>query len=149
MTSIRVAKCVPCNSSRCSRTSPQRRVSATKNKKTPPGDKPLKTDNQWKTNEGNADRFFSFCSSFLQGLKWAMVVMWSFRPEKIRRPGEACTVFLLLCRIQKFVTTFAPKLFHPPNLKIQNPKSPKSKIQHPKSPKSKIQNPQNPQNPKF
>ena len=41
-TNIQVAKCVPCNSSRCSRTSPQRRVSATKRQK-------------------------DFCSSFLNG----------------------------------------------------------------------------------
>ena len=45
---------------------------------------------------------------------------------------------LFLCSIQNFVPNFAPKLFHPPNLKIQNPKSPKSNIQNPQNPKSKI-----------
>ena len=57
----------------------------------------------------------------------------------IRRPGEACTVFLLLCRIQNLLVILHPNFFIPPTSKskIQNPQNPKSKI--PKTPK--IQNP--------
>ena len=64
----------------------------------------------------------------------------------IRRPGEACTVFLLLCRIQNLFLILHPNFFIPPTSKskIQNPQNPKS----PKSKIPKIQNPQNPKSPK-
>ena len=71
-----------------------------------------------------------------------------FEPKitaKIRRPGEACTVFLLLCRIQNLLLILHPNFFIPPTSKskIQNPQNPKSpKSKSPKPPKSKIPNPQ-------
>ena len=58
----------------------------------------------------------------------------------IRRPGAACTVFLLLCRIQNLSV-----ILHP-NFSI--PQTSKSKIQNPQNPKSKIPKIQNPKSPK-
>ena len=98
----------------------------------------------------------------------------SFCP-KIRRPGSACTVILILCTIQKMSAKTPPNQnpkskIRNPKSKIRNPKSeiqnlhkkncyirlqnPKSKIQNPKSkirnPKSKIPNPKSEiRNPKF
>ena len=71
---------------------------------------------------------------------------WKTLRLKIRRPGSACTVILILCSIQKMSAKTPPN--QNPKSEIQNPKSeirnPKSKIQNPKSkiqnPKSKIQN---------
>ena len=60
--------------------------------------------------------------------------------DKIRRPGEACTVFLFLCRIQNLLLILHPNFFIPPTSKskIQNPQNPKSKIPKIQNPKSKI-----------
>ena len=91
-------------------------------------------------------------------------------PCVIRRHGEACTVFLLLCRIQNLLLILHPNFFIPPTSKSkipqiqnpQNPQNPKSPnlgrwgphikicyitVQNPKS-KIKIQNPQTPKSPK-
>ena len=96
----------------------------------------------------------------------------------IRQPGAACTLFLLLCRIQNLSVILHPNFSIPqtskskipktpkiqnskspnlgrwgPHIKIcyitvQNPRSKIPTIQNPKSPKSKIPKIQNPQDPK-
>ena len=66
---------------------------------------------------------------------------------QIRRPGSACTVILILCRIQNMSAKTPPKIknqkskIRNPKSEIQNPKFAQEELLLHKAPKSKIRNP--------
>ena len=106
--------------------------------------------NSFSHSRGSVETLYVFERNLLTTVgPWSpsSLYIWNQAPScQIRRPGSACTVILILCRIQKMSAKTPPKIQNPKS-KIQNPKS---KIWNPKfaqkgllhkAPKSKIRNP--------